>query len=84
MVSGLSNHKLMLKVGVHIMLLRIIDPKGGLYNGTQLIVTQLTNHVIEARVITCQLDDDVDDRILIPRIFVSQPDTRFLFRICRK
>ncbi|XP_010474068.1 PREDICTED: uncharacterized protein LOC104753522 [Camelina sativa] len=51
-VSGLPNHVLTLKKGAPIMLLRNIDPKGGLCNGTRLIVTQMANHVIEARIVT--------------------------------
>ncbi|XP_023730507.1 uncharacterized protein LOC111878236 [Lactuca sativa] len=35
-VSGLPNHKLILKIGVPVMLLRNIDQKNGLCNGTRL------------------------------------------------
>ena len=35
-VSGLPNHKLVLKIGVPVMLLRNIDQKNGLCNGTRL------------------------------------------------
>ncbi|XP_025685681.1 uncharacterized protein [Arachis hypogaea] len=36
--SGLPNHSLKLKIGVPIILLRNIDPAGGLCNGTRLVV----------------------------------------------
>ncbi|XP_013639623.1 PREDICTED: ATP-dependent DNA helicase pif1-like [Brassica oleracea var. oleracea] len=36
-ISGLPNHDLKLKIGAPIMLLRRIDPKGGLCNGTRLL-----------------------------------------------
>jgi len=36
---GLPNHKLRLKVGVPVMLLRNIDQRSGLCNGTRLIIT---------------------------------------------
>ncbi|EOA14856.1 hypothetical protein CARUB_v10028177mg [Capsella rubella] len=51
-VSGLPKHELTLKKGAPIMFLRNIDPKGGLCNGTRLIVTQMANHIIEARIVT--------------------------------
>ena len=40
--SGVPNHRLALKVGVPIMLLRNIDQSNGLYNGTRLQVLKLT------------------------------------------
>ena len=45
--SGLPSHKMILKVGCPIMLLRNIDQVNGLCNGTRLVVTQLGNTVIE-------------------------------------
>jgi ATP-dependent DNA helicase PIF1 len=50
-VNGLPNHILLLKIGVPVMLLRNLDPSRGLCNGTKLIVTQLTNRVIEGEII---------------------------------
>lgn len=39
--SGLPNHILKLKIGVPVMLLRNVDHKSGLCNGTRLIITRL-------------------------------------------
>ncbi|CAF1945400.1 BnaC07g00020D [Brassica napus] len=39
--SGLPNHSLRLKVGCPVMLLRNIDPVGGLMNGTRLQITEI-------------------------------------------
>ncbi|KAF7839564.1 uncharacterized protein G2W53_008046 [Senna tora] len=49
--SGLPPHKLTLKIDAPIMLLRNIDQSSGRCNGTRLIVSQLGNHFIEAKVI---------------------------------
>ncbi|XP_058751306.1 uncharacterized protein LOC131624371 [Vicia villosa] len=50
--SGLPNHRIKLKVGTPIMLMRNLDQSDGLCNGTRLIVTRLVNHVIEAKIIS--------------------------------
>jgi len=50
--SGIPNHKLKLKTGVPIMLLRNIDQAKGLCNGTRLQVNHLGKNVISATVIT--------------------------------
>ena len=48
---GLPNHKLRLKVGVPVMLLRNIDQRSGLCNGTRLIITRMGKLVPEGKVI---------------------------------
>ncbi|XP_016168371.1 uncharacterized protein LOC107610905 [Arachis ipaensis] len=63
--SGLPPHKLILKVGVPVMLLRNIDQSSGLCNGTRLQVTKLENHVIECEVLT---GNNVGHIALIPRM----------------
>nr|GEZ78541.1 DNA helicase [Tanacetum cinerariifolium] len=50
--AGLPPHKLELKVGAPIILLRNLNLTGGLCNGTRMIVTQLLSKVIEALIIT--------------------------------
>nr|XP_023912224.1 uncharacterized protein LOC112023830 [Quercus suber] len=49
---GLPNHKLTLKIGLPIMLLRNLNQNKGLCNGTRLIITRLATWVIEAEIIT--------------------------------
>ncbi|XP_076918632.1 uncharacterized protein LOC143579127 [Bidens hawaiensis] len=51
-MSGMPNHRLLLKVGVPIMLLRNINQKKGLCNGTRLQVVSLGKRVIEAKVVS--------------------------------
>ncbi|XP_016206205.1 ATP-dependent DNA helicase PIF1-like [Arachis ipaensis] len=63
--SGLPPHKLILKVGVPVMLLRNIDQSSGLCNGTRLQVRKLGNHVIEYEVLT---SNNVGHIALIPRM----------------
>ncbi|XP_019087202.1 PREDICTED: ATP-dependent DNA helicase PIF1-like [Camelina sativa] len=80
-VSGVPNHKIRLKVGCPVMLLRNIDPRGGLMNGTRLQITQLAEFVLEAIVIT---GDRVDDKVLIPRILLTPSDTKLPFKMWRR
>nr|KAJ0202943.1 hypothetical protein LSAT_V11C500259670 [Lactuca sativa] len=63
--SGIPSHTLILKVNTLVMLIRNINQREGLCNGTRLIVTQLLPSVIEASIITGIF---VGKRVYIPRI----------------
>ncbi|XP_052110255.1 uncharacterized protein LOC107465560 [Arachis duranensis] len=63
--SGLSSHKLVLKVGAPVMLLRNIDQTNGLCNGTRMQVRRMGNHVIECKTLT---GNKVRSIVLIPRV----------------
>ncbi|GJZ46103.1 DNA helicase [Tanacetum coccineum] len=78
---GLPPHRLTLKVGSPIMLLRNINIVGGLCNGTRLIVTQLLPKVIEARIIT---GTRINQKVFLPRIPLTVKDPRRPFIIKRK
>nr|KAJ0215763.1 hypothetical protein LSAT_V11C300143230 [Lactuca sativa] len=67
-VSGLPNPKLVLKIGVPVMLLRNIDQKNGLCNGTRLQVLSLGKRVIEAHIIT---GTNIGNRTFIPRMSLT-------------
>ncbi|XP_057452941.1 uncharacterized protein LOC130744804 [Lotus japonicus] len=45
---GIPNHRIVLKVGVPLMLIRNLDQSAGLCNGTRLMVTALTSYIIVA------------------------------------
>lgn len=49
--SGFPPHILQLKVGAIVLLLRNLDPKNGLSNGSRLVVTGSFEHVIEVQAI---------------------------------
>ncbi|XP_058761719.1 uncharacterized protein LOC131635125 [Vicia villosa] len=66
--SGLPNHRIKLKVGTPIMLMRNLDQSDGLCNGTRLIVTRLANHVIEAKIISGK---NISNLFYIPRMSMS-------------
>ena len=69
--SGVPNHRLVLKVGVPIMMLRNLDQSSGLCNGTRLLVDHLGDHVIQAIVIS---RSNISYRVFIPRITLTPSD----------
>ncbi|XP_050915667.1 uncharacterized protein LOC127130741 [Lathyrus oleraceus] len=79
--SGLPNHKIKLKIGTPIMLLRNIDQPEGLYNGTRLIVTRLANHVIEAKIISGK---NIGGVIYIPRMDMTPTQSPWPFKMTRR
>jgi ATP-dependent DNA helicase PIF1 len=79
--GGIANHKLELKVGVPILLLRNLNQSIGLCNGTRLIVKRLGQRVIEAEIIT---RNNVGKRVFIPRIIMSPFGTNWPFVLRRR
>lgn len=72
-------HKLTLKKGVPIMLLRNLCQANGLCNGTRLIVNELNDHVIQAVIIT---GSHIGHSVYIPRIDLTakQLNSPFVLR----
>ena len=63
--SGLPLHKLTLKVGSPVMVLRNLNPSEGVCNGTRGIITRMSNHVLEL----CLLGGDHDGQLVfLPQI----------------
>ncbi len=79
--NGIANHKLELKVGVPILLLRNLNQSIGLCNGTRLIVKRLGQRVIEAEIIT---GNNVGKRVFIPHIIMSPFGTNWPFVLCHR
>ncbi|XP_028798904.1 uncharacterized protein LOC114754293 [Neltuma alba] len=74
--SGLPMHKLTLKVGVPIMLLRNIDEASGLCNGTRLRVTHLGKSMIEAITLN---GSKPNEKVLINHMDMNLSDSRLPF-----
>jgi hypothetical protein len=79
--SGMAHHRLELKVGVPIMLLRNLNQARGLCNGTRLIVTRLGQWVIEAEILT---GSNIGTRVAIPRILMTPTGTEWPFLLRRR
>lgn len=80
-VSGLPNHSLRLKIGCPVMLLRNSNPTEGLMNGKRLQITQLLDHMVEARIIT---GEKVGKTVYIPRLLITPTDKRLPFKMRRR
>nr|XP_047137509.1 ATP-dependent DNA helicase PIF1-like [Hydra vulgaris] len=79
--SGMPVHCLKLKIGAVIMLLRNLDLKAGLCNGTRLIVRALQNNYIDGQVLT---GVSVGKRVFVPRVQLTQSDSNLPFTLKRR
>ena len=80
--SGLPVHRLFLKPGMPIMLLRNLNPKMGLCNGTRLIFHKIhSNHLLECSIAGGEFNKR---KVLIPRITLRPRDREFTFEWSRR
>nr|GEX84876.1 uncharacterized protein [Tanacetum cinerariifolium] len=80
-MSSIPNHSIMLKIGTLIMLMRNINQRAGLCNGTRHQVLRLGINIIEAQIIS---GGSVGKICAIPRMVISPTDTKMLFKLNRR
>jgi ATP-dependent exoDNAse (exonuclease V) alpha subunit len=76
--SGLPVAHLRIKLGCPVILLRNIDKKRGLCNGTRAVITHMSNRLLQVRVLT---GDHAGETALIPRITLTPSLTNVDFAI---
>ncbi|MCH90007.1 ATP-dependent DNA helicase PIF1 [Trifolium medium] len=79
--SGIPNHRLRLKIGVPVMLMRNMDQTSGMCNGTRLIITKMGTYVVEGIIIS---GSHIGERVFIPRLSLTPSDKRLPFRFQRR
>jgi ATP-dependent exoDNAse (exonuclease V) alpha subunit len=80
-IGGLPPHKLVLKKGSPILLLRNISPSDGLCNGTRLVCCSFQKNVIEAEIITGK---HAGKRAFLPRVTLSPTNATLPFTFKRR
>jgi ATP-dependent DNA helicase PIF1 len=79
-VSGLPPHALHLKVGAVVILLKNIDTRQGLCNGTRLILKNLTDNLIVAEIASGK---NKGESVFLPRMSMSPTDSDLPFKLKR-
>jgi ATP-dependent DNA helicase PIF1 len=79
-ISGLPPHKLVLKIGQPIILLRNINSTAGLGNGTRLIVKNIYERLIEAQI---SFGTFSGTTVFIPKMAIISSDTNLPFDFVR-
>ncbi|KAI9081748.1 hypothetical protein K1719_036296 [Acacia pycnantha] len=79
--EGIPHHKLVLKVGVPVMLVRNVDQAAGLCNGTRLQVTQLDKNVIKGKALN---GISAGEDILIHRMDMNPSESKLPFNMTRR
>ena len=80
-LSSMPPHRLYLKVGTPVMLLRNLDPSNGHVNGARYYILKITNKIVYAKLAT---GIHKGNDILIPRILFHPEDKTIPFEMERK
>ena len=71
--SGCPPHKLRLKVNTIVMLIRNMNTKTGLCNGTRLVIENMRNESLECKVLSGPMKDK---KVFIPKMNLVPSDTK--------
>jgi len=79
--SGIAPHRLDIKAGMPLILLRNLDPAGGLADGTRLLAKVMQRNVLDCEISTGK---HAGSRVFIPRILMQSSDTTLPFTLHRR
>ena len=69
--SGFPPHELKLKTGAVVMILRNLNIHDGLCNGTRMIITEMKDHVLKAKILGTSRNGQ---EVLLPKIDITSTD----------
>ena len=81
--SGMPPHRLMLKVGVPVMLLRNINQQDGHCNGTRYIVTKINYRTLTLEKMGVPVDETTST-LIVPRIIMTSDSGDYPFELRRR
>lgn len=79
--SGTPPHKLLLKVGAVVMLIRNLNKRKGLCNGTRMIIRSLHENFIRCEIISANHKGDI---VFISRLFITPSESTLPFKMKRR
>jgi hypothetical protein len=80
-VANFPTHRLILKEGVVVMLLRNLNQSIGLCNGTRLLIVALGDRILQCIILT---GSNIGDTVYIPRITLSTTKMKWPFTLQRR